>query len=105
MKNKSIYVLHADVCKALGHPIRIEIIEVLQEDELSFGDILSKIGGLKSTLSQHLTIMTHKGLLAQRKKGINVYYKLSSAKVSKACRLMREVLVENIQRHQVILNQ
>lgn len=51
MKNKSIYILRAGVCKALGHPIRIEIIELLQDDEMSFGDILSKIGGLKSTLS------------------------------------------------------
>lgn len=104
MKEKAIYKMHADVCKALAHPIRIEILDTLQLQELSFGLLHEKTGGLKSNLSQHLSIMVAKGLLLQRKSGQNVYYKISSKKVSTACRLMREVLIEYLDKQKAILS-
>lgn len=103
MTDNSIYRLHADVCKALGNPLRIEIIDLLQDNELCFSDILEKTGGLKSTLSQHLSVMVSKGILHQRKEGQNVYFKLSSPKVAKACALMREVLIDYLKKHKNIL--
>jgi len=42
--------------------------------------------------------------LHQRRKGLNVYFRLSSIKVSKACVLMREVLIENLKKQNEILN-
>ncbi|MEK6616621.1 MAG: metalloregulator ArsR/SmtB family transcription factor [Bacteroidota bacterium] len=98
MIDKKIYELHANVCKALGHPTRIEIIDTLQNKEMNFGGLLKKIGGAKSNLSQHLSSMTSKGILLQRKEGLNVYYKLSSKKVSTACQIMREVLIDNLKK-------
>ena len=103
MTDKIIYELHANVCKALGHPTRIEIIDTLQNKEMSFGELLKKIGGAKSNLSQHLSSMTSKGILFQRKEGLRVYYKLSSKKVSTACQIMREVLMENLKKQNEIL--
>ncbi len=104
MKDKSIYTLHADVCKALAHAIRIEIIDVLKDKEMSFSEILEKTGGLKSNLSQHLSVMVNKGILVSRKNGQNVFFKLSSTKVQKACHLMREVLIDKLNKHHSILN-
>lgn len=103
MPDKTIYKLHANICKALAHPIRIEVIDLLQHGELSFGEICEATGCLKSNLSQHLTSMTGKGILHQRKGGMNVYYRLSSKKVSAACGIMREVLVENLEKQKAIL--
>lgn len=103
MADNSIYKLHADVCKALGNPLRIQIIDLLQDNELCFSDILAETGGLKSTLSQHLSVMVSKGILHQRKEGLNVYFKLSSPKVAKACGLMREVLMDYLKKHKTIL--
>lgn len=103
MRDKTVYKLHANICKALGHPIRIEIIDILQNKEFNFGELLEKIGGAKSNLSQHLSSMTEKGILIQRKEGLNNYYKLSSKKVSEACGIMREVLIENLQKHKEVL--
>ncbi len=103
MKDKKIYSLHANICKALGHPTRIEIIDTLQNKEMSFGELLKIIGGAKSNLSQHLSSMTNKGILHQRKEGLNVYYKLSSKKVSTACHIMREVLMANLKNQHEIL--
>lgn len=103
MPDKTIFELHAEVCKALGHPLRIEVIDLLQKQELCFTDILEITGGLKSNLSQHLSIMTKKGILKSRREGQCVYFSLSSDKVAQACRLMREVLLENLQQHQELL--
>ncbi|HEY3251191.1 MAG TPA: metalloregulator ArsR/SmtB family transcription factor [Ignavibacteria bacterium] len=96
MEKKLLYNMHADVCKALANSIRIEIIDVLRDEEFTFGEILEKTGATKSNLSQHLTVMVQKGILTHRKEGLHVYYKLSSTKVYEAFRIMREVLKERI---------
>lgn len=103
MNEKKIYELHADVCKTMGHPLRIEVIDLLQENELCFSDILEATGGLKSNLSQHLTIMTKKGILKMRREGKYNYYSLASKKVSHACQLMREVLIDTLEKQMKIL--
>ncbi len=105
MSDKMIYQLHADVCKALAHSIRIEIIDLLQDKELRFGEIADKTGIAKSSLSQHLSIMVEKGILIQRKEGLNSFFRVSTDKVSKACQLMREVLIERLEKSTEILQQ
>ncbi len=101
--DKHIYQLHAQVCKALAHGIRIEIIDLLQDKEMGFGEIFEKTGIAKSSLSQHLSVMVENGILNQRKEGINSYYRVSTDKVSEACQLMREVLIEKLEKSTEIL--
>lgn len=103
MKDKTIYGLHANICKALANPIRIEIIDILGDKEMTFGEILEITGVLKSNLSQHLSIMTSNGILSQRKEGLNMYFKISSEKITTACRMMREVLIENLKKHHELI--
>jgi DNA-binding transcriptional ArsR family regulator len=105
MKDKTLYSLHANICKALANPIRIEIIDVLNDKEMSFGELREETGVLKSNLSQHLSLMVSNGILIQRKEGLNAYFKLSTPKIGTACRLMREVLVDNMKKqHELIKN-
>ncbi|MBI4947732.1 MAG: winged helix-turn-helix transcriptional regulator [Bacteroidetes bacterium] len=105
MKDKRVYKLHAEVCKALAHPLRIEVVDLLQKGELCFSDMLEETGGLKSNLSQHLTIMVNSGILKVKKDSRCNYYRLSSSKVAKACSLMREVLIENLKKQQELHKQ
>jgi len=105
MKDKTIYLLHANICKALANPIRIEIIEIIGEKEVPFTDIQAETGVLKSNLSQHLSLMVSNGLLIQRKEGLKTFYKLSSEKIAIACRMMREILVDNLKKQHEIINQ
>jgi ArsR family transcriptional regulator len=83
--------------------LRIEVIDLLQDRELCFTDILEVTGGLKSNLSQHLSVMTAKGILKTRREGQSIYFSLSSKKVAQACRLMREVLIEHLKKQQEII--
>jgi len=93
---QQVYELHAEVCKTLGNPKRIEIINLLRGGELSVAKLLRKTGLLKANLSQHLAVMRSKGIIKARKEGLTVYYRIANPKVVRACDLMREVLMERL---------
>ena len=93
--NKRIFQLHADVCKALAHAKRLEIVHILKDKEAAAGDIVKQMGIPKANVSQHLAVMRKAGVLNARREGLNVYYRITSPKIARACNLMREVLLEH----------
>lgn len=101
--DRKVYELQSEICKALAHPVRMEITDLLQKKELCFTEILKQTGGIKSGLSQHLSIMVEKGILRSRKDRRCHYFSLSSKKVAKACGLLKEVLVENLESKKELL--
>lgn len=88
----------------MANPIRIEIIDVLNDKELTFGELQNETGVLKSNLSQYLSLMVSNGILVQRKEGLNVYFKLSTDRIATACRIMREVLIDNLRKQSELIN-
>ena len=51
-------------CKALGHPIRVRIMEILINDgECITGDLCDRLPVAQSTVSQHLKILKENGLI------------------------------------------
>lgn len=92
--DKKAFVLQAEFCKAMSHPVRLEIIDLLKEGELSVGDMAAKIGITQANLSQHLAVLRERKVVAARKDGMNTYYSLSSAKIVQACTLVRSILEE-----------
>ena len=105
MRDKTLYIIYMQIfCKALANPIRIEIIDVLNDKELTFGELQNETGVLKSNLSQHLSLMVSNEILVQRKEGLNVYFKLSTDRITTACRIMREVLIDNLRKQSELIN-
>ena len=102
-KDKSLFELHADVCKTLANPKRLEILNLLRDGELNVSDLVTRTGLQKANISQHLSVMRAQGILETRREGLNVFYKISNSKVTKACDLMREVLLQHISRNHTIL--
>lgn len=98
--DKKIYELHAEVCKTLANPKRIEIINLLRKGEISVDELASKMGIRKANLSQHLALMRSKKIVETRRDGVNVYYHLVNPKVVKACDIMRQVLLEQLNENQ-----
>jgi ArsR family transcriptional regulator len=90
-----VFELHAEVCKTLSHPKRLEILSILRSEELMAGDIVRRMNAPKANVSQHLALMRNAGILEARREGVNIYYRISSPKVIQACDLMREVLIDN----------
>jgi DNA-binding transcriptional ArsR family regulator len=71
----------ADILKTVAHPLRLRIIEFLQHEELSVGEIQDLLGVSQSLTSQQLSLMKAKGILKSRKSGNMVYYGIERLEV------------------------
>ena len=103
MTEKRIFELHAEVCKTLSNPLRLQIINELQEGEKAVSSLTKALGVRQANLSQHLAVLRQRGVLATRREGPNVYYRIANPKIVKACNLIRQVLLEQLQSNQSII--
>jgi len=94
---KSLYQRHADFCKVLSHPTRLQIIDILHDREMTVTDLAGQLQVAVGNLSQHLNLMKQRRVLESRKEGNTVIYRLANAKMTKACGLIREILFEQMQ--------
>jgi DNA-binding transcriptional ArsR family regulator len=94
LNEKTIFEMQSEICKTLTNPKRIEILSILKDKEKTVTELVSAIGASKANVSQHLAVMRHKGILATRRVGVNIYYRVANPKVIQACSLMKEVLFE-----------
>jgi DNA-binding transcriptional ArsR family regulator len=78
----------AKVLKAIAHPDRLKIIEILKDGEKCVNKIVERLGGSQSSTSQHLNLMTDKGVLARRRDGMRVYYRIANKDVLKILRCL-----------------
>ena len=97
MTDRQLYKLHAGICHTLANPKRLEIIDRLRGHELSVTALANALEISQANLSQHLSLMRQKGMVTTRRKGLNVFYRLSSPKIIRACDLMRQVLLEHLE--------
>lgn len=82
----------ARAMRAVAHPLRLKILCVLGEHELSVQDIVEAVGTSQSNVSQHLAILREKGILNPRKNANRVYYSVSDQRMLHLIATMREVL-------------
>ena len=73
----------AKVLKAIAHPVRLQIVELLQAGEMCVGDIVEALGGKQAVTSQQLNMMKAKGVLSCRRDGARVYYRIENRNVIK----------------------
>ncbi|HAO92326.1 MAG: hypothetical protein A2X99_00185 [Deltaproteobacteria bacterium GWB2_55_19] len=93
---REIFELQAEVCKTLANPKRLEIIAALKEGELSVGDLVDRLGITKANVSQHLAVLRQRKVVATRRDGVNIYYRINNPKITEACALMKAVLMEQL---------
>jgi ArsR family transcriptional regulator len=77
--------------KAMSHPLRLKILCVLGDREVSVQDIVESVGTSQSNISQHLAILRDKGVLRTRKDANRVYYRVGDPRTLKLISLMRDV--------------
>jgi ArsR family transcriptional regulator len=101
MKTKAIddklFVLHAEVCKSMANPTRLKILNALRHGEQSVEAMAKSLKLRKANLSQHLAVLRQRGIVATRREGLNIYYRCANPKMLKACEILREVLLEQLQ--------
>ena len=100
---RELYRVHADMCKVFSHPTRLEILNALREDEMSVSNLARRLKVAIGNLSQHLNMMKQRRGLMSCKEGNVVYYRLANPKMLKAFDLIREILLEQMQRQSVLV--
>ena len=100
---KEIYKLHAEMCKVFSNSIRLEILNLLRDKEMSVTKLIEKTKLTQANISQHLSIMKSKGIVVSNRNGKNIYYKLSNPKIIKAFDIIKEVLTEQLEKSRKIL--
>jgi DNA-binding transcriptional ArsR family regulator len=81
--------LGSKVAKALAHPVRLQILEVLdREGESCVCHLEHRLGQRQAYISQHLARLRDAGLVVDRRQGLNVFYALQ---LDTAGRLLKEL--------------
>lgn len=85
------------IFKALGHPTRLAIVMLLKDGELCVCKIVEELGDeQQSNVSQHLAVLRGEGLLASRKEGLNVHYRLRHPEVLELVQAAERMLLREL---------
>ena len=87
----SLRVFKADFFKALSNPARIKILELLRPGELSVTELQDRLGIESSSVSQHLSVLRHKNIVAGRKAGTTVYYRVPDPEIFELLDVARRI--------------
>ncbi len=102
-KTQDHYRARANVAKAMGHPSRMLILDVLREGEMCVCDLTRLLDVDQSTVSRHLAVLKQAGLIQDRKEGSSVYYRLMVGCLDGFFKCIEKVLVEAHERQQSLL--
>ena len=105
----NLRLFKADIFRALAHPTRIAIIEMLRDEgEVPVSTVFDQLGLEQSNVSQHLAVLRSKHLVVTRKDGNHVYYSLRDKVIGEVLDLMRQFfqthLTESLELIQSIRN-
>ncbi len=95
----------AEILKALAHPTRLKILELLKEGERCVCEMLLPLKLNQANVSQHLAILKHFGVVEAKKKGFYVYYRLRNPKFAEILKALDEILIELLNEEQETLRE
>lgn len=87
--------LKAKFFRGFSDTSRLSIIEFLRDGEQTVGDIVQKTGLSQSNVSNHLRCLYDCGLVANRRDGRKVWYRLSDSRINKLLSLSEQLLADS----------
>lgn len=95
--------IRAKIIKAMSHPVRLMMIDLLKTGEHSFSQIFDLFKLDKSTVSKHLLVLKEAGILSSRKDGIDMIYRLDVPCILDFFGCVTAVIESNVKKQQVCL--
>lgn len=89
--NQDIQQFKADFFKALAHPLRIRILELLAEGNKNVNEIQNLLGSEGSAVSQQLTVLRNKNIVTGTKDGNRVIYSLRDPMIIELLHVARQI--------------
>ena len=71
--------------RMLAEPTRIKLLDRLREGEANVNELSEGLGASQQNVSKHLAMLTEAGMLARRKEGNHVYYRIADEGVFALC--------------------
>jgi len=94
--SRPISEVKAELFRALAHPARVRVLEVLADGERSVGEMQPLVGLESSHLSQQLGVLRRAGLVKTRKDGSSVYYAIRDRELIKLLAVAKRVLIHSL---------
>jgi len=98
-----IYRLKADLFRLLGHPVRVRVLELLRDGELTVGELQAALELDSGGMSQHLTAMRRQGVLESRKEGVKVHYRVKDPRTFQLLAVARAIVTGQLEESSAIL--
>lgn len=96
MISQPISEIKAELFKALAHPARIRVLEVLAEGERTVGEMQPLVGIESSHLSQQLGVLRRARLVTTRKEGAAVVYAIKDPALVELLAVAKRLLVNSL---------
>ena len=100
-----LYVTKAALFRALGHPARVRILELLREGERSVGALQDALGLDSGGTSQHLAALRRVGVVDTRREGTSVYYRAADLHLYDLLDAGRALIARSLQEQQELLQE
>ena len=81
----------AAVLRSLAHPVRLKILSRLVDRERTVNDLTMYCGTSQSAMSQFLKRMKAEGLVAARREGQRIYYRIHEADLHRLMRALSDI--------------
>ena len=85
-REEKVFESVAELFAVLSTPIRLRIISAVCHGEKNVSELLAEIDTTQPNMSQHLGMLYRSGVLAKRREGTQMYYRLQSERVATLCR-------------------
>ncbi|MER5962167.1 metalloregulator ArsR/SmtB family transcription factor [Streptomyces sp. NPDC002057] len=89
-----LYQAKAEFFRLLGHPVRIRVLELLQDGPMPVRDLLARIEVEPAALSQQLAVLRRSGIVTATREGPTVVYALTGGDVAQLMRAARRILTD-----------
>jgi len=83
------YQKKSEMLKALGHPVRLKMVEGLLQHECNVTKIVQNLKLPQSTISQHLGILKNAGILVPQKQGVKTCYRVIEKDIEKIIKIFK----------------
>lgn len=98
-----LYEAKAEFFRMLGHPVRIRVLELLQEGPMPVRELLAAIEIEPSSLSHQLAVLRRSGIVTATREASTVVYALAGGDVADLMRAARRILTELLAgRHELL---
>lgn len=102
-KTRKQYEARAKIAKAMAHPSRLLILDLLQQQEMCVSELTVEVEADQSTVSKHLAVLKDVGLVDVRKEGASSYYKVACGCLDGFFSCLETVLLADVKGRQTTL--